>query len=150
MTAYTMQSLYGSQRNEIYGTDTTTYDSNDRTVYTVTARLKIDKLDGPGGNVDPNVAGFSKAVYESFGTEGPGGYGAEINVAGKLLYGYTWQLRDWPGTAADKAGWWRITFSLDQAADIGGTSVPNNTKIVGTNFGTYSDSESAVEIMVNQ
>jgi hypothetical protein len=29
------------------------------------------------------------------------------------VYGFNWTLRQWPGTAAEKAGWWRLTFALD-------------------------------------
>lgn len=146
MEAYTMKSLYGSQRNEIYGADTTTYVSTYNTVFAVNARLIIQKLDGQGGNVANTV--LDKAVYESFGIDGPGGYSAEINVSGKLIYGYSLQLRNITGFS--KVGWWRLTFALDPSADIGGVIIPNNTAIKAANFGTFTDTEAVVEFEVIQ
>ena len=52
---------------------------------------------------------FNKAVYE--GGDGPGYYSAEINVKGRIIYGYTWnvrQLNEGPGD-------YRLTFSFDQS-----------------------------------
>ena len=128
MTAYNMTLLSGSGVTELYGTDGTTYASNRWHVFTITPRLRIQKLQGPGGPVDPNVQGFDAAVYESFGgDEGSAGYAPEVNVSGKLVYGYVWMLKQWPLTNAEKVGWWRITFSLDQHAQFGSppVNVPN-------------------------
>lgn len=39
---------------------------------------------------------------------------AEINVKGKIIYGYNWMLRRMAGIPSDqKAGWWRLTFHED-------------------------------------
>ena len=47
------------------------------------------------------------AVYE--GGDGPGYYSAEINVKGRVIYGYTWNVR----RLNEGAGDYRITFSFD-------------------------------------
>ncbi len=113
------------------------------TVFTDRARLTLQKLSGPGGTVTYTY--LNKAVWESFGTDGPGNYSAEINVGGKVLYGYVWFMKKvvMPGGIA-KDGWWRITFSLDtgSGATIVGADVPlwNATSTsyeinIGTNKG---------------
>jgi len=61
---------------------------------------------------------FNKAVYESL--DGPGYYSAEINVKGKVIYGYTWKVR----TLNQGTGYYRLTFSLD---DVAGTPAVLNT-----------------------
>ena len=116
MTAYTMQKLSGQGTDESWGTDTVTYESTYRTVYTNTARLKIEKISAPGGTVIAHPASFNGAVYEKYGTDGPGGYGAEVNVSGNLIYGYNWQLNNAEGSVQSKLGWWRLTFTLDTYA----------------------------------
>jgi len=67
---------------------------------------------------------FNKAVYAGgdgavyAGGDGPGYYSAEINVKGRIIYGYTWnvrQLHDLTGIPPTAAGDYRITFSLDDA-----------------------------------
>lgn len=128
MTAYSMTLLGGSGQSEVYGTDGSTYESNQWSVFACNAHLRIEKLTGQGGAVDPSVPGFDATVYEHFGAE-EGGYGAEVNSAGKLVYGYVWMLKTWPLTTAQKQGWWRLTFSLDPQATFGtpATTVENNT-----------------------
>jgi hypothetical protein len=123
MTAYTMRHLFGSGTTEMWGTDTTTYPSMYRTVYSVNARLKIEKLDRPGGNPVPGApCGFEGAIYEWFGQDGPGGYTAEVNVSGNLIYGYSWMLNQCSASLQQKLGWWRLTFTLDPTAsfNVGG------------------------------
>jgi len=103
------------------------------TVYSHNARFTIQKLNvenleelennlvwvpkagwvGTGGNEalinDPI---FNKPVYE--GGDGPGYYAAEINVKGKVIYGYTWKVR----TMNDGEGYYRLTFSLDNDGPV--------------------------------
>lgn len=82
------------------------------TVFSDQARLTIQKIDAKGGNVTYTF--LNKAVSESFGIDGPGGYSAEINVGGKVLFGYVLDFKKVvmpPGVSKD--GWWRITFSMD-------------------------------------
>ena len=147
MTAYNMKLLSGSRTTELQGTDGTTIASPARNVFAINGRLKIEKI-ATGGGADTVV--FDKAVYEGFGTttegsegsEGSGGsggsggsattstkYGAELNVAGSVVYGYNFRLSSVTGIA-DKAGQYRITFSLDPQATVGTDTVPNHVKLV--------------------
>lgn len=70
--------------------------------------------------INPHI--FNGSVHE--GGDGPGYYSAEINVKGRIIYGYTWNVRDvhddtpLPGsTIPTAAGDYRITFSFDQQCD---------------------------------
>jgi len=76
-----------------------------------------------------NPAIFNKPVYE--GGDGPGYYSAEINVKGRIIFGYTWnvrQLNDAVVNGGEAAGDYRITFSLDQ---ICGTATLNTFFVDG-------------------
>ncbi len=42
---------------------------------------------------------FNKRVYEE--GDGPGYYNAEINVKGRIIYGYTWNVRQLNEGAGD-------------------------------------------------
>jgi fibronectin type 3 domain-containing protein len=135
MTAYKMALLSGSQTTELQGTDGTTIASPTRNLFAINARLKIEKI-ATGGGVDTVV--FDKAVYEGFGVaeEGGGGstvvstkYGAELNVAGSVVYGYNFRLSSVTGVPS-KTGQYRITFSLDPQATVGTVTVPNHLKMV--------------------
>ena len=92
--------------------------STQATVYSHCARLTIQKLDDEcvgdlfwdetewaGDCVGAPI--FSGAVR--FADDGPGFYSAEINVKGKVIYGYTWDVRD----NNEGEGNYRLTFSLD-------------------------------------
>jgi len=57
---------------------------------------------------------FNMAVHEA--QDGPGYYNAEINVKGRIIYGYTWNVRK----ANEGPGCYRLTFSFD-AETITGT-----------------------------
>ena len=112
-------------------------DGNQATVYTHCARLTIQKLlvdrdderladliwvpaEGwtepdedplnPGSPypydlINPHL--FNGSVHE--GGDGPGYYSAEINVKGRIIFGYTWNVR----RLNEGAGDYRITFSLN-------------------------------------
>lgn len=123
------------------------------TIYSPCARLTIQKLLVPRENIgagdlvwipgngwteDPAYVGeavnppiFNMAVYE--GGDGPGYYAAEINVKGRVIFGYTWNVRNLndptpvpPGTIPSAAGDYRITFSFDPVCN----TVPLNTYFV--------------------
>jgi hypothetical protein len=133
--------------DELWGLNTTglnheapspvkSYDAPQATVYSHCARLTIQKLlvdrDDPElanltwmpelgwteailGDDLVNDPIFNMAVHEA--QDGPGYYSAEINVKGKVIYGYTWNVRKLNdkivnGGTAD--GDYRITFSFDQ------------------------------------
>jgi len=59
--------------------------------------------------INPHI--FNGSVHE--GGDGPGYYSAEINVKGRIIYGYTWNVRK----LNEGAGDYRITFSFDQTCD---------------------------------
>lgn len=102
------------------------FESTEAMVYSAGARLTIQRIDEGAdptwdatqrrwvgtGVADPV---FNGAVHERT-EEGPGSYGAEINVSGKLVYGYVWR------TEGLFNGEYRVTFSLDGAiGDFPGT-----------------------------
>lgn len=113
------------------------------TVFSDRARLTLQKLSGQGGSVTYTY--FDKAVYESFGVDGPGGYGAELNVGGKLVFGYVWDMKKvvMPG-GITKDGWWRITFSLDAGtgATITGVGAGDEALV------TFTPTKSVAEILI--
>lgn len=86
-------------------------------VYTDGARLTIQRI-APGANLTwdadahewvgegTSAPVVNQAAWEDTG-EGPGGYGAELNVQGKVVYGYNFRTSGMP------PGEYRITFSLD-------------------------------------
>ena len=101
------------------------------TVYSPCARLTIQKLlvdrssgellnavwvpevgwtgvDSSGQALFGAVPIFNLPVYE--GGDGPGYYSAEINVKGRIIYGYTWNVRKLNQGPGD----YRITFSFDE------------------------------------
>ncbi|HSC95338.1 MAG TPA: hypothetical protein VLC73_10235, partial [Burkholderiales bacterium] len=142
MTSYTMQSLYGSQRNEIFGTTGTTYDNLSAFVFAANARLTIQKMDGA-----TNPVLYDQNLWEG---DGPGFLAGEINVGGNFTYGFVWALNNevLPPTIPTKTGTWRITFSLDANAPDP-VLTPNNTFIdVATNGVRVSDKEVYIEIEV--
>lgn len=135
MTAYAMKLVSGQGITELQGADSSTYASATRNVYAINARLKIEKISTDGS---PDVVIYNKAIYEAFGstTEGEGGgrtndspYAAEINQGGLVVYGKNFFMSQVTGVPS-KAGQYRITFSLDPEATVGGVKVPNHVKIV--------------------
>lgn len=96
MAAFTMLQLYGSGVGEMWGTTGQTYESDLATVYSGCARFTIQKLHDGASSLawnpaldewtgDVNAPIFSGVV--GAGAEGPGSYSAEINIAGKVIYG---------------------------------------------------------------
>ncbi len=137
MTGFTMQQTSGSGITEMWGTNTQTYASTQATVYSGAARLTIQKVDATktltwdastGQWTGTGVLGtyFNGAVADA--GDGPGYYSAEINVSGKLVYGYNWNMRT-PGMSGGP-GSYRITFSLDTEFPGLNTYFDANTQIV--------------------
>lgn len=135
MKQYQMCYIGGTAETEVWGASVSgaggggggggvtanTLDSTSAMVFTSGARLTIQRIDDPtqaswdaathrwvgSGTEDPV---FNSAVYEKT-ADGPGTYGAELNVQGKLIYGFNW------ATTGLYNGEYRITFSIDAAND---------------------------------
>lgn len=146
MLAYRMMRIAGWRNTEVQGTDGTSFASAARTVFALNARLRIEKLADAEGMPDTVV--LDQAVYESLAegedcgdeTEGSGAdtggprlkFAAELNGAGKLLYGSNLALQRVALPAGvSTAGRWRLTFLLDPTARVGEEAVANHTRIVG-------------------
>ncbi|HKI94874.1 MAG TPA: Ig-like domain-containing protein [Gemmatimonadales bacterium] len=127
LKGFNMSVLYGSGTTEMQGTDGTT-SAMIPTIYAVTPRLIIQKLDDV--TREPVYTLFDGTVYEGLGGDGPGSFGAEVNVSGKVVYGYNLMLQD-AAVPADlhKYGWWRITFALDDHGIVGGVDAPRHTAL---------------------
>jgi hypothetical protein len=138
MEQFEMKHISGWGIDELWGTTGEVLDSDQATVYSHGARLTIQKLGverddeqldtliwEPGeGWTEPagtavnliNEPIYNMAVHE--GGDGPGYYSAEINVKGKVIFGYTWNVRNLNDpTDGTAAGDYRITFSLDETFD---------------------------------
>lgn len=133
MTGFNMTFLEGSGKTEQWGTDGTTAPFN-ATIYSVCPRLQISKCQGEYTLATATCQGsWVEAInlwtHDALSGEGSSGLSAEVNVSGKLIYGYNWMLRQLPdvidGVPIDKAGWWRIAFSIDD----GGGSVACNVSL---------------------
>jgi hypothetical protein len=158
LTGYAMSYLYGDGLEEVWGTPAdptnptigTIIPADAATAYSSCARFRIEKLVWPADitNVptgiipdtfapgyDAYIAStfYNSSVYDRYGVDGiTGAYSAELNVPGKVIYGYNWDLahfrpptppkKDTTGfswvTGVTKVGWWRLTFNLDPSWDI--------------------------------
>ncbi|SMO78637.1 hypothetical protein [Fodinibius sediminis] len=142
LSGYTMQIEDPTQSglSEVWGTNGVIYPSSEATVYSGTAKLVIQQLlkdrDDPTLSTtwDPVNAKWTGDVGEPLfeggvwdAVDGPGGYSAEINVQGKVIYGYNWVTRK---TAAGP-GDYRITFVLDSNSPVTyNTDFTSGTSIV--------------------
>lgn len=127
MAGFNMTSLYGSRSTEMQGTDGTVA-SFVPALFTVNARLKIEKLDGD--TFEPLFTAFDGTVAEGMLTEGPGSYGAEVNVSGRIVYGFNFRVRDMAVPAGvEKYGWWRFTFSLDDEVSLDAGNVSRGVSL---------------------
>lgn len=60
-----------------------------------------------GGDLVNDNPLFNMAVHEA--SDGPGYYNAEVNVKGKVIFGYTWNAKK----LNEGEGYYRVTFSFD-------------------------------------
>jgi hypothetical protein len=91
------------------------------TVYTPKARLTIQKLVGTPDDLTwsatTHVWTSASVVQNSHILDTL--YGSEVNVKGRIMYGYTWNVRSLNDmTGGTAAGVYRVTFSLDGDAAI--------------------------------
>ena len=139
--------------DEVHGLQTTLEDEpvygagTQATIFTPKARFTIQKLNYQSGSFDPsrlvwrqgigwteaaseevdiiNESIFNMAVSEA--GDGPGFYNAEINVKGKIIYGYTWDVN----TMNQGDGHYRLTYSFDEGTEgIGTVSFDESTEII--------------------
>lgn len=127
---YDMCWISGRGQSELWGAQVTggsgnysavTSDRTEAIVYTAGARLTIQRIvpdreytwnastkqwQGTGADVPY----YSGALHED-AADGPGNFGAEITISGRLSYGYLWPTNSIP------QGEYRLTFSLDGAED---------------------------------
>lgn len=120
LRGYEMAYVSGQGVTEVWGTNGAQYDSYEATVYSHNARLVIQKLPFPPDkcllNWDSSNARWRGDAGEPLfnggvwmDADGPGYYSAEINVGGKVIYGYNWDVKK----NGEGAGHYRITFALD-------------------------------------
>lgn len=133
MLGFAMPFVEGSETTEMQGTDGQIIPLTP-TIYTPLAHLIIQKLenyDEATGEGDVVATVTDAALWANFGAEGPGQFKAEVNVGGRVIYGYSFLIRDivLPDPTLHKYGWWRITFQVDPEADIGGLTVPRNLSL---------------------
>lgn len=128
LTGFNMTVLYGSGETEMQGADGTTA-SITPTIYAVTPRLVIQKLDDD--TREPVYTAVDQSIAEAFASgESKSRFGAEVNVSGKIVYGYNLTVRDLTlPVTLHKYGWWRITFKLDNSATVGGVAVNRNVRL---------------------
>jgi hypothetical protein len=158
MTEYEMRHVSGWGIDEVHGLAATPVDSvpepgpgDQATIFSPCARLTIQKLVLPRGSSNNdylvwdyeekmwvngdeyegdaliNEPIFNTAVHEA--NDGPGYYNAEVNVKGRIIYGYTWNVRQ----LNDGAGDYRITFSFDEVCgtvDLNTFFVDGTTEII--------------------
>lgn len=146
LNGYDMTYLFGEGIAEVWGTTGTKIPASLPTVYSICARHTIQKLDGPNGNVVGTL--YNSAIYDRFGVDGlTYAYAAEVNVPGKIIYGYNWDLGKFDMASIGlptepKSGWYRLSYSLDPLAtytvtDANGTArtfaTPCNTVLGAVN-----------------
>ncbi len=133
LTGVTMWHVFGQGQTELWGalaTDSvgtvlTTYEWPNPILHTTAARLNIAKISGPTADcvndqspsagtwtVNPNDT--TKHYWSgsaSYLTLYDVPYTPELNIGGRYVYGFNWQLRrDQVPASIGKTGWWRLTF----------------------------------------
>ena len=138
MTTYTMKSLYGAKKNEMFGTNGVVIPSTTAFVFATNAHLQIHKLDANGNKILPAVD--DQFLFSNV-QDGLNKLAAEIPVSGNFTYGYVWD----PSATGSTAGNYRITFLLD-ATSQGGIGNPANNTFMTTATNGVLDSTVAAHI----
>jgi len=145
-TGYDMCWIEGRGQNEVWGAQVTggsgnwsavTSERSEAMVYTAGARLTIQRIvpdrtytwnsttqQWQGSGADAPY--FNAAIHEG-APDGPGSFGSEVTVSGRLSYGYLWDAKSAP------QGEYRLTFSLDGATGAfpgSGTSMSGASVLV--------------------
>ncbi len=144
VTQFSMRHVDSWGIDEVHGLQTTLEDEpiyaagTQATVFTPNARFTIQKLNFKSSSIDPsrltwvpetgwtevetgnvdiiNEPIFNQAVSEA--GDGPAFFNAEINVKGKIMFGYIWDV----GDLNDEEGYYRLTFSFDEGNEAIGTA----------------------------
>lgn len=137
--------MWGVRGNDADDADPWVYDSSYAIIQTPAARLNIAKLVNgtstcptAGGTQPPSVAttwtkGSAPGSWTGLSTLHDIPFTAELNIGGKFVYGYNWQLqRDAVLPNVGKAGWWRLTFYTENNTDSGKDSVIFNDAAIPT------------------
>lgn len=134
LQGFEMPYSVGAEATEMYGTNGVLAPMQP-TIYTPNARLVLQKLTNYNPNTgqgDVAATITDVALWENVGAEGPGQFKAEVNVAGRIILGYSFTIREIVlPTGVEKYGWWRIMLVLDSEANVGGTWIPRNTSLDG-------------------
>jgi hypothetical protein len=165
MTRYEMCYIEGQGPDEVWGlrlvTDAegrpefphvpVTTDSTEAMVFTAGARLTIQRIVPSrtymwdptihrwiGSGADTPI--FSSAVHEKT-ADGPGTYGAEVTVSGKITYGYNWM------TGGVPQGEYRLTFSLDGPT---GTFPGTGTSLATAQLLVSEEGDAAVDVSAEE
>jgi hypothetical protein len=128
---FEMWHVFGQGPTELWGARASvgdppapvTYAGGYATVHSSGGRLVLTKLEPGVGDVRTppapeaftwNGAGWDGAAESTLVTPG-----AELNIGGKVIYGFNWNLKRWvmTSTTVTKAGWWRLTF-FDASANL--------------------------------
>ena len=144
VTQFSMRHVDSWGIDEVHGLQTTLDDEpvyaagTQATVFTPKARLTMQKLNYTSSSIDPSrliwvpETGWTEAEGENVdiinepilnqaiseaGT-GPDFFNAEINVKGKIMFGYTWDV----GSKNQGEGYYRLTFSFDEGDEAIGTA----------------------------
>jgi len=152
VTEYAMRHVSGWGTDEVHGQQTDNGEpvfgpGTRATVYSDNARFTIQKLipeslEGLEGSliwdeennwwteVNPAEDIVNDPIFtDAVGAEdGPDFYNAEVNVKGKIIYGYTWNVKD----LNQGLGYYRLTFSFDNHANLN-TFFNEETGIIGQN-----------------
>lgn len=153
MNTYPMTLLGGQGIEESQGTTGVSVDATQRRVFAVNARMTIQKLDSLGAVIPAYPCNFTGSIAEGFALPdgSPLKFSSEVNVGGSLTYGFNWKITSC--TEPDKAGKWRITFSLDPTATVGGVVYPNNVSfdamVPAANAVLVDPTTSYIDVTVN-
>ena len=152
VTQFNMRHVDSWGTDEVHGAQTTRDGDviygpgTQATIYSPNARLTIQKLNVQSlgeltdkltwvpmsGWTEISIADnlvnepiLNNAIYEA--DDGPGFFNAEINVKGKIVYGFTWNLK----TINEGVGYYRLTFSFDEGNGVSGTAkFDDSTQII--------------------
>jgi hypothetical protein len=160
-TGYDMCWISGKGMQELWGAQVTggsgnysavTSERTEALVYTAGARLTIQRI-VPGRDYSWDASAmrwqgtgtdapyFNGALHEA-ASDGPGAFGAEITISGRMSYGYLWPTNSIP------QGEYRLTFSLDGAAgDFPGSGTNLSTASLAVSEEEGDESEGDVSTM---